>query len=71
MTIEFSALIKLVGFILSGVPLLVFLFFSIHMLKGISEDDDQVKGLVSMFLAVFMIGVVILAFTYLTDFLSS
>jgi len=40
------------------------------MLRGISEDDEQVKGLVSMFLAIFLIGVVILLFTYLTDFLS-
>jgi len=70
MNIDFSTFVKMAGWILAGIPLLAFMFFSIHMLRGISEDDEQVKGLVSMFLAIFLIGVVILLFTYLTDFLS-
>ena len=70
MNIDFSTFVKMAGWILAGIPLLAFMFFAIHMLRGISEDDEQVKGLVSMFLAIFLIGVVILLFTYLTDFLS-
>lgn len=71
MNIQLAFIVKIIGWILTGIPLAIFLFFSFHMLKGIAEDDEQVKGIVSLFLTVFLIGLVILLFTYLTDFFSS
>ncbi len=71
MNIQLAFIVKIIGWILTGIPLVMFLFFSFHMLKGIMEDDEQVKGIVSLFLTVFLIGLVILLFTYLTNFFSS
>ncbi len=65
-----SMLVKLIGWILAGIPLLIFLIFSINMVKGIAADDEQVQGMVSIFVAVFLIGVAILLFSYLTDYLT-
>ena len=67
MSLQLSLLLKIIGWILAGAPFAGFILFSIHMIRGISEDDEMVKGLLSIGFTIFLIGAAILVATYVTD----
>ena len=65
-SLEFT--LKALGWVMAGLPVSIFLFISIVMLRGVSKDDSVVVSLITIGLAVFGLGVGILALMYLTDF---
>ena len=68
MTSQLSLLLKIIGWALAGAPFAAFLLFSFHMIRGIAEDDEMVKGLLALGFTIFLIGAAILLATYLTDY---
>ena len=71
MSLQLSVLLKFIGWILAGAPFAVFILFSVHMIRGIAEDDEMVKGVLSIGFTIFLIGAAILVATYLTDFFAT
>ncbi|MBI2551409.1 hypothetical protein HYV73_03650 [Candidatus Uhrbacteria bacterium] len=61
-------LIKILGIIMMGLPMIVFLVVSGYAILGSAEDDAMVKGLLYLGLAMFLIGALIIGLVYLTDF---
>jgi xanthine/uracil permease len=52
-------------------PLILFLGLSIHMLRGIMEDDATIKALTMLGIALCAIGGILLLLIYMTDILPS
>ncbi len=65
-----ALLVKIIGWVMAGLPLTVVLVISVYMIVGASNDDDAIKVLVMLGISMFLIGVVILALAYFTDVLS-
>ena len=57
------------GWIFTIVPLLVFLVISIIMIWGAGKDDELIKALTFMGIAIFLMGAVTLVIVYLTNLL--
>jgi hypothetical protein len=68
MTLEL--LVKIIGWVMAGLPITVVLVISVYMIIGASNDDDAIKVLVMLGISMFLIGLVILALAYFTDVLS-
>lgn len=62
-------LVKMIGWAMAGIPVTVILVISVYMIIGAAGDDDAIKVLVMLGIAMFLIGVVILALVYFTDIL--
>ncbi|HBK33642.1 TPA: hypothetical protein DEP34_01045 [Candidatus Uhrbacteria bacterium] len=61
--------VKIISWFLFLTPLIVFLGLSIHMLRGIMEDDAIIKALTMLGIAFFLIGAILLLLIYMTDIL--
>lgn len=48
-------------------PLLLYIIVSVHMLKGLAQDDELVLAVAFLNLAIFMIGAGLLVLTYFTN----
>lgn len=60
--------LKLLGWVLAGVPLLAFLFISAAMVYQIGKNDSaEVKVLSMLGVMSFFLGALILGLMYLTD----
>lgn len=63
--------VTIIAWFLFLTPLVVFLGLSIHMLRGIMEDDATIKALTMLGIALCAIGIILLLLIYTTDLLSS
>ncbi|OGL61775.1 hypothetical protein A3C09_01875 [Candidatus Uhrbacteria bacterium RIFCSPHIGHO2_02_FULL_47_44] len=71
MNIQIVTLLKIAGWILTLAPLAGFLLFAIVMVREISKNDDEsIKGIISIGFLVFGIGVVLLLVSYLGGYFS-
>jgi hypothetical protein len=69
MEIQLVVLLKIAGWILTIGPLAAFLLFAIIMVREIANNDDEsLKGLVSIGFILFGIGVVFLVVSYLGSY---
>jgi hypothetical protein len=59
--------ITIAGWVMVAGPVLLFLFISFHMLKGLAQDDDLVLAVAMLNLAIFIIGGGLLVLTYFTN----
>ncbi len=60
-------IIKIIAWVMSITPVVVFIIVSSYMIKGAAEDDETIMGLVMLAVTIFGIGVAILTLTYFTD----
>jgi|GEM_PF-3957574 len=61
--------VKIISWFFVLAPLIVFLGLSIHMLRGIMEDDAAVKAFTLLGIAFLLIGSTLLLLIYMTDIL--
>jgi len=59
---------KGLGWVLTLVPVVVFLTISFKMFQGAAKDDEMIKIFVILGGTIFSIGVIILVLSYLTNF---
>lgn len=59
--------ITIAGWVMVAGPVLLFLFISFHMLKGLAQDDDLVLAVAMLNLAIFIIGGGLLVLTHFTN----
>lgn len=59
--------ITIAGWVMVAGPVLLFLFISFHMLKGLAQDDDLVLAVAMLNLAIFIIGGGLLVLIYFTN----
>ncbi|MBI2473563.1 hypothetical protein HYV70_03355 [Candidatus Uhrbacteria bacterium] len=60
-------ILKIFGWFFTLVPLVTFFAISITMIKGAGEDDPSVQSLSLIGLTIFLMGIITLLITYLTD----
>jgi hypothetical protein len=66
---DLKTIMMFLGWIFTIVPLLVFLVISIIMIWGAGKDDELIKALTFMGIAIFLMGAVTLVIVYLTNLL--
>lgn len=62
-----ALMIKVLGWIFFITPIVIFVIISGAMIKGAMTDDDLIKSLVMIGMAVFIIGLIMLLLIYLTN----
>ncbi len=63
---QIALVLKVLGWVFTAVPLIAFVLISFWIIRGAMGDDETVHGLVILSITVFLIGVLLLALTYLT-----
>ena len=64
---DLAQIIKVLGWVFCITPIAIFIVISTAMIRGAMEDDDLIKSLVMIGLAVFFIGLIMLFLIYLTN----
>ena len=62
--------VKIIGWAMTIVPLTIFIVISGYMVWGAAEDDEVIKALVLLAIAIFAIGLTIIVLAYFTTFLT-
>jgi hypothetical protein len=60
--------LKVIGWVMSLTPMVVFVVISFCLIWGASKDDDSIKGLVMLGVGIFSVGMIILVMTYVAGF---
>jgi uncharacterized protein (DUF486 family) len=66
---DLAKIIEVVGWIFTVIPMVIYVSISVYVLKGAMKDDDLIKALVMIGLAMFFIGATILILMYMTNVL--
>jgi len=62
--------VKILGWGMTIVPAVIFVVISGIMIWGAGEDDEVIRGLTLLGVAIFGIGLIVLALAYFTTFLT-
>ena len=61
--------ITFIGWIFFIVPVLAFFVFSVWMISEAKKDDDQIGSFIGLLFLIWVIGIVLLAVSYLSKML--
>ncbi|HLD17899.1 MAG TPA: hypothetical protein VJB99_02370 [Patescibacteria group bacterium] len=61
--------IAVVGWVFFTIPLLAFFVFSLWMISEARKDDDQIGSFIGLLFLIWVIGIVLLAVSYLSKML--
>ncbi|PJE76459.1 hypothetical protein COV05_03770 [Candidatus Uhrbacteria bacterium CG10_big_fil_rev_8_21_14_0_10_48_16] len=61
--------LKILGWMLTLIPFTAFVIISVNLIKGVGKDDALILALALLGLTMFLMGVIILVVSYLTNFL--
>ncbi|HLD17878.1 MAG TPA: hypothetical protein VJB99_02265 [Patescibacteria group bacterium] len=61
--------ITFIGWIFFIVPVLAFFVFSVWMISEAKKDDDQIGAFIGLLFLLWVIGIVLLAVSYLSRYL--
>ena len=59
--------LKFLGWVFAGIPILAFLSISIFVIWGAAKDDEIIMAIALLGITVFVIGAILLLLVYLTD----